>query len=81
MERDSSGQFRLISREYFNDDNKEDLRLVKKHGVEFAVKKWHWDKDLEEGEYVVTLFREKRKRNGAIKSKKKIDGYRFEVEG
>ena len=82
MELDSSGRFRLVSREYLNtddDDGKKDLRLLKKQGVEFAVKKWRWDKDAEGGEYLVTFFREKRKRNGAIKSKKKIDGYRFEV--
>jgi hypothetical protein len=84
MKKDISGRFRLERRGYVPDDveGKEAVRFIRKSGLKAYVKK-EWKEISEEldvgEEYLFTFFREKRKRTGAIKSKKKLDSYRVEV--
>ena len=79
MKRDGRGRLRLCGREYFDESDRDELRFARRHGLEAAVKKFGWQEEFDDGQYLLTLFREKRKRNGAIKSKKKLDGYEFAV--
>jgi hypothetical protein len=79
MERSYNGQFKLIDRKYF-DDKDDDLRLIKKDGLEAWLQKEKAPKGLDSGRYLITVFREKRKRNGAIKSKKKLAGCELVVK-
>lgn len=82
MERNNSGRLRLSRRWYFSDDGegRKEVRFAKRHGLKAFMKAVKGESDLDDGQYLITFFREKRKRNGAIKSKKKLDGYEFAVE-
>jgi len=80
MKRSYNGRFKLIDRGYFDGKDDEDLRLIKKDGLEAWLQKVKAQKELDSGRYLITVFREKRKRNGAIRSKKKLAGCELVVK-
>jgi hypothetical protein len=80
MKRSYRGQFKLVERQYFDDKNKDDIRSIKKDGLEAWLKREKAQENLDSGRYLITVFREKRKRNGAIRSKKKLAGCELVVK-